>query len=145
MKPRTIRTIAICVILHRDHTDRIIVAEGYDPVKAQTFYRPLGGRIEFGELSRDTVVRELREEIEAEVTSLRYLGTLENIFTYNGEAGHEIVLVYTGNFADPRLYDTEQIHGRGDSGEAFDVVWKPLSDFNGQTPLYPEGLMELLG
>jgi hypothetical protein len=40
-----IRPIAICVFRHKD---RILVAEGYDPVKKQTFYRPLGGVIEFG-------------------------------------------------------------------------------------------------
>lgn len=37
-----------------------------------TYYRPLGGTIEFGERSADTVVREFREELGAEVTVVRY-------------------------------------------------------------------------
>ena len=46
MKPNRVRTIAICVF---KKGGRIFVAEGYDPAKQETFYRPLGGRIEFGE------------------------------------------------------------------------------------------------
>ena len=57
---------------------------------------PWGGTIEFGERSEQTAIRELREEREeigAEIKSLRLLGTLENIFTLDGNTGHEIVMV----------------------------------------------------
>jgi NADH pyrophosphatase NudC (nudix superfamily) len=64
VKKKRIRPLAICVF-RKD--GRILVAEGYDPVKDHTFYRPLGGAIEFGETSRQTVSRELMEEIGAEV------------------------------------------------------------------------------
>ena len=64
MKKKRIRPLAICIFRHHD---RILVAEGYDPVKKEYFFRPLGGGIEFGELSRETVCRELMEEIHAEV------------------------------------------------------------------------------
>jgi len=93
MKKNKIRPLAICVFCNHN---RILVAEGYDPVKKQTFYRPLGGGIEFGESSEHTIHRELMEEIGAEVSDLKYLGTLENIFVFNGEPGHEIVMVYDG-------------------------------------------------
>ncbi|SRR5712691_3137526 len=77
MKPNEIRPIAICVFREKD---RILVAEGHDPV-AQTFYRPLGGAIRCGEKGADTLIRELREELDVEIRDLRYLGALENIFT----------------------------------------------------------------
>ena len=66
MKPNRVRAIAICLFRRGD---KILALEGYDEVKRQTFYRPLGGTIEFGEHSSQTVVRELREElsIEAEI------------------------------------------------------------------------------
>ena len=73
MKKDAIRAIAICVFRHGD---KILAAEGFDSIKQQTFYRPLGGTIEFGEHSSETVRRELLEELGAEVTNLRYLGTL---------------------------------------------------------------------
>lgn len=142
MSKHKIRPLAIG-IFRRD--DRILVCEGYDPIKRQTFYRPLGGGIEFGEQAAETVVRELREEIGAEMINPRYLGTLENLFTYNGKPGHEIVLVFAGELTDPALYEQETWVGHEDGGEEFTVVWKPLADFAaGRPPLYPDGLLALL-
>jgi NADH pyrophosphatase NudC (nudix superfamily) len=45
--------------------DRIFVSECKDPVKQDTFYRALGGAVEFGEHSRDALQREFQEEIQA--------------------------------------------------------------------------------
>jgi NADH pyrophosphatase NudC (nudix superfamily) len=70
MKPGKVRPLAIGVFRHKG---RILAAEGYDRVKKQTFYRPLGGKIEFGETGAEAVARELLEEIGAAVTDLRYL------------------------------------------------------------------------
>ena len=145
MKKNRIRPLAICVFL-RD--GRILAAKGYDDVKKQTFYRPLGGAIEFGESSAKTIARELKEEIDAKVKDLRYLGTLENIFTFNGDHGHEIVLVYDGAFVDKNLYKRDAIEGHEDNKDAsrFTAYWIRLDDFRGKhaPPLYPTGLLELL-
>jgi len=142
-KKNRVRPLAICVF-HND--ERILVVEGFDPVKGQTFYRPLGGGIEFGERSEDTIRRELMEEINAEVGELFYLGTLENIFTFNGLPGHEIVLVYDGVLIDSALYDQAVIVGsEAEIGESFKAVWKGLTEFeSGKFILYPDGLIELL-
>jgi NADH pyrophosphatase NudC (nudix superfamily) len=72
-----IRRSAICVCRKGD---RIPVAEGHDSRKNQTFYRPLGGTIEFSEPATDTVRREFEEKIQSDLDEVRYLGTLENIF-----------------------------------------------------------------
>jgi 8-oxo-dGTP pyrophosphatase MutT (NUDIX family) len=144
MKTGKVRPLAICIFRRGD---RILAAEGYDSVKGETFYRPLGGRIEFGEYGYQTVARELREEIGAEVKNLRYLGTLENIFIYNGQPGHEIVLVYDGDLVDEALYQCETIlgHEAGAGDDGFTAVWKTLDFFEqGKAPLYPAGLLELL-
>lgn len=143
MKKNRIRPLAICVFRNNG---RILVAEGYDPVKKQTFYRPLGGAIEFGERSEDTVRRELMEEIGAEVGDAWYLGTLENIFVFNGAPGHEIVQVYDGVLTEPGLYEQAVIEGReADVDESFKAVWMQLDEFvDGKSVLYPTGLLELL-
>lgn len=143
MKKNRIRPLAICVFRNNG---RILVAEGYDPVKKQTFYRPLGGAIEFGERSEDTVRRELMEEIGAEVGDAWYLGTLENIFVFNGAPGHEIVQVYDGVLTEPGLYEQAVIEGReADVDESFKAVWMQLDEFvGGRSVLYPTGLLELL-
>ena len=143
MNPNAIRPIAICVFRH---DGRILVAEGHEPLTQQRFYRPLGGAIEFGEHSADTLVRELQEELGAAVTDLRYLGALENVFTYNGQTGHEIILVYDGAFADHSLYEQPWLDGAEDSGTPFRAVWLALADCRrpGAPPVYPTGLLELL-
>ncbi len=143
MKPGKIRPLAICVFRHGD---RILAARGYDSVKKQTYYRPLGGRIEFGETGAQTVAREIQEEIGAAVKNVRYLVTLENIFVHEGEPGHEIVLVYDGAFVDDALYRCECIEGTEGDNRPLKAYWKSLDEFrgNGAPPLYPEGLLEAL-
>jgi 8-oxo-dGTP pyrophosphatase MutT (NUDIX family) len=141
MKKNRVRAIAICVFRNGD---RILAAEGLDEIKHQKFYRPLGGTIEFGEYSDETVRRELMEEIQAEVSDLRYLGTLENIFTYNGENGHEIIFVYDGKLTDKALYEKEILQG-DELGTSFKAVWIDLREIRPGSPaLYPTGLLELL-
>jgi ADP-ribose pyrophosphatase YjhB (NUDIX family) len=142
MQKERIRPIAICIIRHGEH---IFVAEGYDPVKDETFYRPLGGSIEFGETGRQTIGRELREELDAEVIVGRYLCTSENIFTFNGHTGHEIVLIFEAEFADLQRFWPGPFEGKEDSGETFAALWKPLSFFREKhAPLYPQHLLEIL-
>ncbi len=126
---------------------RILVMEGYDPLKKEHFYRPLGGGIEFGEPSLETVRRELMEELNVEVDreSLKYLGALENIFTFNGAMGHEIVLIYDGRLKESSLYEQTVIVGKEADGEEFRAVWKDLAEFGeGKAILYPTGLLEML-
>ena len=144
MKKNRIRPLAICLFRNND---RILVAEGYDPVKQQSFYRPLGGRIEFGEYSEQTIHRELLEEIGAEVCELKYLGTLENVFVFNGMPGHEIVQVYDGVLKESGLYEQIEIVGQEvDIDDTFKAVWKHIDEFGeGKCILYPTGLLEMLG
>jgi ADP-ribose pyrophosphatase YjhB (NUDIX family) len=140
--PSHIRPIAICVVRRGEE---LFVFEGRDEAKDETFYRPLGGGIEFGEYGVDAVQREMREEIGAEIEHVRYLGTLENIFRLEEEAGHEIVLVYEATFVDPALYRAPELIGHEEAGRPFRALWKPLRDFEtGRAPLYPHGLLRLL-
>ncbi len=151
MKPNKVRAIAICLFRRGD---KILVAEGYDEVKREVFYRPLGGTIEFGEYSAQTIAREMREELGAQVADVRYLFTLENVFTYNGQQGHEIVLVCEGAFADESLYRREHLDVAADGGQPGVARWMPLDAFasgkplvafaSGTPPLYPSGLLEKL-
>ena len=137
-----IRPIAICVFRN---SDRILVFEGHDPVKGETFYRPLGGGIEFGESSETTVQRELQEELNVDVDHLRFLGVLENIFTFNGNSYHEIVMVFDGALVDSGLYAQVEIHGKEANGDDIRALWKSLEEFaSGKSILYPQGLLNLL-
>ena len=143
-KKKRIRPLAICLFRNNN---RILVAEGYDSVKDQRFYRPLGGGIEFGEPSAETVCRELMEELDVEVDkgSLKYLGAVENIFYFNGKPCHEIVLIYDGMLEESRLYDRAVIVGEEVNGEEVRAIWKDIDEFGkGKSILYPTGLLDML-
>lgn len=139
---KRIRPLAICIFRREDGA--VLVAPGFDPVKQQRFYRPLGGEIEFGERAADAARREIREELGAEVDDLKLLGIFENIFVFLGEPGHELVWTYEGRFVDPSYYATNVVEA-DEGGSKFEAHWVPLETFtSGQAPLYPDGLLELL-
>jgi 8-oxo-dGTP pyrophosphatase MutT (NUDIX family) len=134
-----IRVIAICVFRHRG---RILVAPGYDDVKNERFFRPLGGAIEFGELAVDALRREIREELALEIDNPVQLGIIENCFEYRGRSCHEVVFVFDAVLVDRTLYseDALPIHEAGWDGPAKWLdLQKPLP-----APLYPIGLEGLL-
>jgi 8-oxo-dGTP pyrophosphatase MutT (NUDIX family) len=137
-----IRPIALCTF---HNNKRILVFEGYDKVKDEIFYRPLGGGIEFGERSEEAVRRELKEELNVDITDLKYLGMLENIYTFNGSSYHEVVMVYDGMLIESGLYEQEMILGKEANGDDTRAMWKALDEFGeGKSILYPPGLMEML-
>lgn len=137
-----IRPVALCIFRHQN---RILVFEGYDRMKQQLFYRPLGGSIEFGEHSSLTIRREIKEELGAEICHQTFLGSLESIYNYNGQPGHELIQVYEADFVDPKFYEQQSIDAYEDDGSPLKVVWKELDFFEaGHAPLYPTGLLELL-
>jgi 8-oxo-dGTP pyrophosphatase MutT (NUDIX family) len=145
MNSNYIRPLVICLFRINN---KILVAECFDPSANYYFYRPLGGAIKFGELSEDALRREILEEIGENIRDLNYLGTLENIFTFNNELGHEIVLVYDGKFVNQEIYTKEWISGcEGEDGNLpFMSVWKSLEYFQepDSSPLYPDGLLQLI-
>ena len=66
--------------------------------------------------------------------------------SFDGEPGHEFMMIYEGEFADESLYGREEIAGRESQGEPIRALWKPIADFAGEgaPPLYPEGLLDIL-
>jgi 8-oxo-dGTP pyrophosphatase MutT (NUDIX family) len=140
--PRRVRALALAVLLHRDH---VLCAEGYDVVKAEHFYRPLGGEIEFGEPAAAAAVRELREELGRGVEVRAPLGVTENLFEFNGSPGHEVCFEFVCEFAaDAAPADLAPLRAL-EGGRGFTARWLPLAEVLGGTyRVYPEGLVERL-
>ena len=134
------RPVALCLFTNNG---RLLAAKGTDSVKQTEFYRPLGGMIEFGEYGIDAVQREIMEETGQKIKNVKYLGTLENIFTYEGKSGHEIVLMYDAEFLDKSIYEKEYI----DIVEVdwCKAIWVNIEDCIGRKiTIYPDGIGELL-
>jgi len=142
MTSAAIRPKAVCVVRRGG---QVLVSGARDSAKGETFYGPLGGGIEFGEHAADAVRREMMEELGAEIVDVRLLGVLENVFTYEGRPGHEIVFVFIARFADQSLYDRDELRWTESDGTEWLAEWVPLERFAaGGPPLYPTGLYDLL-
>lgn len=140
-KAGKIRVIVLGLI---QNGDRLFVSEGYDAVKQATYYRALGGAIEFGETSLAALQREFQEELNADLTNIQYLGCLENLFSYNGEPGHEIVQLYRCDFVDPTFYQLQPFSFT-DSNCQFIASWIETSRFqSGELHLVPEACLNYL-
>src|SRR5258705_8863034 len=91
-------------VIRRPRDGALLVSESEDP----PFQRPLGGHVEFGEYAIDTVRREFAEEIGQELTGVRLLGVLENIFGWRGGTEHEVVFIFTAALAAASAYEIEE-------------------------------------
>jgi 8-oxo-dGTP pyrophosphatase MutT (NUDIX family) len=126
-------------VVRRPRDGALLVSEHVDS-RDPPFQRPLGGHVEFGEYALDTVRREFAEEIGQELTGVRLLGVLENIFGWRGGTEHEVVFIFTAVFASPAAYEIEEQRILDNPHRR--VLWRPADAVS--PPLYPAGLTELI-
>lgn len=108
------------------------------------FYRPIGGSIEYGEQSNQTIIREFKEELGVDIEIISYMSCLENIFTIGINVGHEIIQVYLVKFKETTLYKHECFKIVENRKNTY-AKWIPLEDITQKRKiLYPNGLNELL-
>ncbi len=89
-------------------------------------------------------MREIAEELRATLLEPRLLGVLENVFTYDGERGHEVVFVYAGRLAEGDVVPPEG-GWYDDVGSPMWVEWRRCDEgVGGPVPLYPDGVGRLL-
>ena len=93
-----------------------------------TYYRPIGGTIEYGERSTDALVREYKEELNVDIIVRKYIGCVENIFKVDGNLGHEIIQLYSVGFKDKINYTRDLFEVVEGKKKAY-AKWIPLADF----------------
>ena len=137
-----VRPLALALV-RRGH--EVLVMEVYDAIKAERFYRLLGGGIEFGERAEDAVGRELREETGSDARVGRRLGVVENLGTFEGRRFHEIAFVFDAELMDARLYARNRFEltdvVRGETVR-IPACWVDPERLD--APLYPDGVLELI-
>jgi ADP-ribose pyrophosphatase YjhB (NUDIX family) len=135
-----IRPVALAIVRRGED---LLVFEAFDETSGGSYYRPLGGGIEFRETAIDALRREMREELAAELADVELIGVRENIFEAHGGPGHEIVFLFSATLVDPAFYTRDEVGVVLDDGAP--VSWQPLRRFGpGLPPLYPAGLLEFL-
>jgi ADP-ribose pyrophosphatase YjhB (NUDIX family) len=130
--------IKAMAVIRRPRDGAWLVSESSEPL----FQRPLGGHVEFGEYAVDTIHREFLEEIGQELTGVRLLGVLENIFPWRDGTEHEVVFIFAAAFADEAAYEIGEQLIRDDTEPKDRVIWRPADAVS--PPLYPAGLTELI-
>jgi ADP-ribose pyrophosphatase YjhB (NUDIX family) len=130
--------IKAMAVIARPRDGALLVSEPADG----SFARPLGGHVEFGEYAVDTLHREFGEEISQQLTGVRLLGVLENIFPWQGGTEHEVVFIYSAAFVDEAAYEIEEQVIADDTEPKSRVLWRAPGTVS--PPLYPAGLTELI-
>jgi ADP-ribose pyrophosphatase YjhB (NUDIX family) len=135
------QTVKAMVVIRRPRDGALLVSRHPGPPEA-SFHRPLGGHVEFGEYALATAHRELTEEIGQQLTSVRLLGVLENIFEWAGDQYHEVVFIYAAALADPAAYEIAEQPILDEAGDPGRVIWRAAGAST--PPLYPNGLARLI-
>jgi 8-oxo-dGTP pyrophosphatase MutT (NUDIX family) len=115
-----LRVVGVCVqhehvLLHREDAD--------------DFWVLPGGRALLNEPTRDTLVREMKEEMGRQVEVGRLLWLVENFFTWRGADIHELALYYEMVFrADPAWPATLEDFTGKEGVITLHFRWFPLAE-----------------
>lgn len=131
-------------ILLRDNKILLEELEGKHSKGTGKYYRPIGGTIELGEMSSETIIREFTEEMAVDIEIKSYIGCLENIFRIDENIGHEIIQIYLVEFNNQNLYQKESFEVIEGKKTTY-TKWISIEEImNGKKTLFPNGLTELL-
>ena len=140
---RKIRSLALALV--RNKKGQMLLHKAQDAVKNETFYRPLGGGIDFHETAAVAVAREMDEELNLKVTVKNLVATFENIFVYEGVEGHEVVMLYETEFNDPTIYNRTELDIVEGGQVISQAVWRSVAEIKAEgSKLYPLGIEKYL-
>ncbi len=140
---RKIRPIALALM--KNERKQYLLHKAYDSVTKENFYRPLGGGIEFHETGKIALEREFLEEIGRSISVKSQVACLENLFSYEGKRGHEMVMLYETQFLDPEDYKLEEMDVVESGKVIAQAVWRSIEEIKGEkAKLYPLGLEEVI-
>ena len=93
-------------------------------------YALIGGRVEIGENSVDTIKREIKEELGKDIEIIGYISTIENFFELKDLKYHEIMFVYKAEFCDEEDKKIEHAMENVEEGGESDIhyEWIDIND-----------------
>jgi putative intracellular protease/amidase/ADP-ribose pyrophosphatase YjhB (NUDIX family) len=127
---RKIRPSALAKI--ENEKGQFLLFRAVDNSKNEVFYRPVGGGIEFQETGREAVEREILEELGLKLIVGDQVNVFENIFTYEGHKGHEIIFLFEARFEDQNVYNKNELD-IVESGKVIGkAVWRSLKEIEAE-------------
>ena len=134
-----IRNLAVGLHVRDGH---VLVQEFAGTREEPPFVRAIGGGIEFGERAAEALRREYLEELGVAVTGLRLLSVTENLFTFLGKAGHEIVHIFAVDCEELDAWPLDTRVRVIDDDSM--VAWHRVDALGGDgPPLYPDGALDV--
>ncbi len=117
-----------------DHSAHAVTLNPATAENPEGYHRLIGGSVEFGESHQDAIRREVEEELGAAIEDLVLLTVVENIYTVDGEPGHEIVFLYSGRLSPAPSAGAYLVE---DDGTTAPIVWRSTIRNGEGLPLYP--------
>ena len=90
----------------------------------------IGGRVEIGENSEDTIKREIYEELGKNIEITDYIATIENFFEMDGSKYHEILFLYELEFENEEDKKIEYTLSNVEGKDYLKYEWIELDKLN---------------
>ncbi|MEO0894784.1 MAG: NUDIX domain-containing protein [Bacteroidota bacterium] len=128
--------MAYCIF---QDAQKILLVEDTTVSGGEAIYRPVGGKVAFGEYSWESIRRQIKQVLGKEIKDLSFLAGPSEVVTELGEeVRHEIVFMFKGTLKEGE----EPRPTKGDSPK---LIWKSIKELKrDKLTLYPEDLLELL-
>ena len=112
--------------------NKILLTKGGDD------YSLPGGHSQIGETSRETIIREFKEETGLDVEPINVISTYENFWSWDDKKCHQLCIYYRLNMKD----ETQELIVCPDTNDT-KFVWVDLEELN-NIKLYPLGIAKLI-
>ena len=107
------------------HNNKVLLHKNVN----EEYYALLGGRVQLGESSDNTAIREVKEELGKEIVLNGYCCTVENMFLHKGKEYQEILFVYFGEFVDDDDKKIEETLKNIEGREELEYQWVEIGEF----------------
>ena len=127
---------AACII---KHNNKVLLHKSDD----RNHYCLIGGRVELGENSENTIIREIKEELGKEIDITGYISTIENFFEFEGSKYHEYMFVYEAEFKDEKDKLIEDTLCNIEGKDYLKYYWIDLKDID-NVDIKPKVIKDIL-
>lgn len=106
-------------------------------------YALIGGRVEIGENSADTIKREIKEELGKDIEIQGYISTIENFFKMKDSKYHEIMFIYKIEFTNEEDKKIENTMKNIEGKEYLQYEWIEIDRID-EYPILPRVVKDVL-